>query len=78
MESKCEETLIGELRRAFKPRIPETLKDLSKISFCEGAETTATANEDEIKKLFPNTYGQRILDILCPSSSSSSSDNKEK
>jgi len=60
---KTVETLIGRLRREFKPRIGKSLQNLSSIRFSTGAKTTALGNPKEIASLFPNTYGQPIVDI---------------
>ena len=62
-ESKCQETLIGKLRREFKPRIPKQLESLSTISFSTGEKTTAYGNAKEIEELFPLSYGQPIVDM---------------
>eukprot|EP01083_Nonionella_stella_P197196 725169_1 len=74
MESKCEETLIGKLRREFKPRIPESIQKLSTIKFSSGAKTSALGNPKEIQNLFPITFGQPILDCH-PSNSTESPTN---
>ena len=59
-----EETRIGRLRRTeFKPRVPTVLQDLSKLKFAAGDKTEAVANPDDIKRLFPLTYGQPLVDI---------------
>ena len=77
-ESKTVETLIGKLRREFKPRIPIQLQKLSTITFSEGEKTSALGNVKEIENLFPISYGQPIVNINNPSSDSKDSDEKIK
>lgn len=45
-----------EVRKQYKPKIPQLLRE--KIHFQLGVETSAKGDMDEIKKLFPHTYGQ--------------------
>jgi len=46
-------------RAKYLPKLPDSLK--SNVVLKEGAPTHAAANIDEIKKLFPNTYGMPII-----------------
>ncbi|MDR2556674.1 MAG: diphosphate--fructose-6-phosphate 1-phosphotransferase [Bacteroidales bacterium] len=46
-------------RAAYKPKMPAVLAGKVKIE--EGAATESAANQDEVKALFPNTYGMPIL-----------------
>ena len=75
---KTVETLIGKLRREFKPRIGKTIQKLSTVSFSTGEKTTALGNAKEIESLFPNTYGQPIVDISGSSTGTGDGDSKEK
>eukprot|EP01083_Nonionella_stella_P085005 235400_1 len=61
IEDKIEETLIGKLRREFKPRIPTQIEKLSSLTFTEGDKTTAMGEPQEIARLFPITYGQPVV-----------------
>ena len=47
-------------RYSYQPKLPEILKnDISKIKAVEGEITASVSDQEEIKKLFPNTYGMR-------------------
>lgn len=46
-------------RAAYQPKLPKALQ--SAVAVKEGAATQSVANQDEIKKLFPNTYGMPIV-----------------
>lgn len=46
-------------REAYKPKLPGSLRGSVKI--VEGAKTESVADQAEIKKMFPNTYGMPIL-----------------
>ncbi|MDU1903723.1 MAG: diphosphate--fructose-6-phosphate 1-phosphotransferase [Dysgonomonas sp.] len=49
-------------RAAYKPKMPKALYGSVKIE--EGAATESIADQDEVKKLFPNTYGMPILKFV--------------
>lgn len=42
-------------RSAYQPKLPKALQGAVKVK--EGAPTQSVDNQEEIKKLFPNTYG---------------------
>ena len=46
-------------RAAYQPKLPKALKGTVKAA--EGAATQSVANQEEIKKLFPNTYGMPLI-----------------
>ena len=46
-------------RASYEPKLPAALK--SAVKAVEGAPTQSVANQDEIKALFPNTYGLPVL-----------------
>lgn len=46
-------------RAAYQPKLPKALQ--SAVAVKEGSATQSVANQDEIKKLFPNTYGMPIV-----------------
>ena len=46
-------------RASYKPKVPAALKGAVKA--VEGEYTQSVADQDEIKKLFPNTYGMPII-----------------
>jgi pyrophosphate--fructose-6-phosphate 1-phosphotransferase len=46
-------------RAAYQPKLPKALK--SPVKAVEGKPTQSVADQDEIKKLFPNTYGMPVI-----------------
>ena len=46
-------------RAAYQPKLPQALK--SHVKAVEGAATQSVANQEEIKQLFPNTYGMPVI-----------------
>ena len=50
---------IQSLRAVYHPKIPYSISGSTKL--VEGKGTQSVANQDEIKKLFPNTYGMPIV-----------------
>lgn len=48
-------------RKAYVPKLPKALQGAVKIK--EGAPTQSVDNQDEIKKLFPNTYGMPVIEF---------------
>ena len=46
-------------RAAYQPKLPKALKGAVKAA--EGAATQSVADQEEIKKLFPNTYGMPLI-----------------
>lgn len=47
------------VRAAYQPKLPKALKGTVKAA--EGAATQSVADQEEIKKLFPNTYGMPLI-----------------
>ena len=48
-------------RAAYQPKLPKALQGAVKIK--EGAATQSVGDQEEIKKLFPNTYGMPIVEF---------------
>ncbi len=46
-------------RAAYQPKLPKALKGNTKI--VAGAATESVANQEDIQKLFPNTYGMPLI-----------------
>lgn len=46
-------------RAQYQPKLPKSLKGAVKL--VEGAKTESVANQEEIKGLFPNTYGMPLI-----------------
>jgi len=49
-------------RSAYKPKLPKALQGAVKVK--EGNPTQSVDNQDEIKKLFPNTYGMPLIEFV--------------
>ena len=49
-------------RAAYQPKLPKDLQGAVKI--VEGAPTKSVDNQEEIKKLFPNTYGMPLIEFV--------------
>jgi len=49
-------------RKAYVPKLPKALQGAVKIK--EGAPTQSVDNQEEIKKLFPNTYGMPVIEFV--------------
>ena len=49
-------------RASYQPKLPAGLKGAVKVK--EGAPTQSVDNQEEIKKLFPNTYGMPLVEFV--------------
>ena len=49
-------------RAAYQPKLPKALQGA--VSVKEGAATQSVADQEEIKKLFPNTYGMPLVEFV--------------
>ncbi|GBU07234.1 pyrophosphate--fructose 6-phosphate 1-phosphotransferase [Bacteroidales bacterium] len=49
-------------RAAYQPKVPKTL--LGSVSIKEGGATASLSDQEELKALFPNTYGMPILEFV--------------
>ncbi len=49
-------------RAAYQPKLPKAFRGSVKVS--EGEPTQSVANQDEIKRIFPNTYGMPIVQFV--------------
>lgn len=56
-----EKSALQQARKAYLPKLPEALKGYVKVK--EGAPTNSVDNQEEIKNLFPNTYGMPIVEF---------------
>lgn len=56
-----ERSILQQVRTAYTPKLPAALQGSVKIK--EGAPTQSVDNQEEIKKLFPNTYGMPIVEF---------------
>ena len=65
-----EKSALQIARAAYQPKLPKALQGPVKVK--EGAATQSVGNQEEIKALFPNTYGMPVVEFV-----SSESENKE-
>ncbi|MDR1951982.1 MAG: diphosphate--fructose-6-phosphate 1-phosphotransferase [Elusimicrobiota bacterium] len=60
---QCSEIQIE--RRKFKPQLPDTLKsDPANIKIKRGSATNSISNQEELKAIFPNTYGLPLVELV--------------
>ena len=57
-----EKSALQMARAAYQPKLPKALQGAVKIK--EGSPTQSVADQEEIKKLFPNTYGMPIVEFV--------------
>ncbi|MDD2603153.1 MAG: diphosphate--fructose-6-phosphate 1-phosphotransferase, partial [Prevotella sp.] len=55
-------SLLQKARAHYQPKLPKALVDSVKVK--EGVPTESVGNQDEIKKLFPNTYCMPIIEFV--------------
>ena len=56
-----EKSALQKARAAYQPKLPMALQGAVKVK--EGAATQSVGDQEEIKKLFPNTYGMPIVEF---------------
>ena len=56
-----EKSALQIARAAYQPKLPKALQGAVKVK--EGKPTQSVADQEEIKKLFPNTYGMPIVEF---------------
>lgn len=57
-----EKSLLQKARASYCPKLPKALQGAVKVS--EGEPTQSVGDQEEIKKLFPNTYGQPLVEFV--------------
>lgn len=57
-----EKSALQIARAAYQPKLPKALQGAVKIK--EGEPTQSVDNQEEIKKLFPNTYGMPVVEFV--------------
>ena len=62
-ESSQRESKLFTLRKQYKPIVPECLQNLATINFVEEYETSSVANDFELKQIFVNLFGQKLLSV---------------
>lgn len=55
-------SLLQKERAAYRPKLPKGLQGAVKVK--EGEPTQSVGNQEEIKKLFPNTYGMPLVEFV--------------
>jgi pyrophosphate--fructose-6-phosphate 1-phosphotransferase len=60
--SIMEKSALQMARAAYQPKLPKALQGAVKIK--EGQPTQSVGDQEEIKKLFPNTYGMPIVEFV--------------
>ncbi len=57
-----EKSALQKARAAYQPKLPKALQGAVKVK--EGAPTQSVDNQEDIKKLFPNTYGMPLVEFV--------------
>ncbi len=57
-----EKSALQIARAAYQPKLPKALQGAVKVK--EGEPTQSVDNQEEIKKLFPNTYGMPLIEFV--------------
>lgn len=53
---------LQQVRAAYQPKLPQGLR--GNVEIREGAPTQSVADQEEIKALFPNTYGMPLVEFV--------------
>ena len=53
---------LQKARAAYQPKLPKGLR--GNVEIKEGAPTQSVGNQEEIKELFPNTYGMPLVEFV--------------
>ena len=56
-----EKSSLQQARAAYQPKLPKALQGAVKVK--EGQPTQSVGDQEEIKKLFPNTYGMPVVEF---------------
>ena len=54
-----EKSALQVARAAYQPKLPKALQ--GPVVAVEGAATQSVGNQEEIKAMFPNTYGMPVI-----------------
>ena len=57
-----EKSALQIARAAYQPKLPAGLR--GNVSIKEGAPTESVGDQEDIKKLFPNTYGMPLVEFV--------------
>ena len=57
-----EKSALQKERAAYQPKLPKALQGA--VTIKEGAATQSVDNQEEIRKLFPNTYGMPLVEFV--------------
>ena len=57
-----EKSALQIARAAYQPKLPKGLR--GNVSIKEGAPTQSVGDQEEIKRLFPNTYGMPLVEFV--------------
>ncbi len=55
-------SLLQKARAHYQPKLPKALAGVVKVR--EGEATQSVGDQDEIRKLFPNTYGMPVIEFV--------------
>ena len=66
---------LQEARAAYQPKLPKGLQGV--VTLKEGEPTQSVGDQEEIKKLFPNTYGLPLVEFVPSTDAKSDATNTE-
>lgn len=55
-------SLLQKARAKYQPKLPNGLAGVVKVR--EGEPTQSVGDQDEVKRLFPNTYGMPVIEFV--------------
>ena len=59
---EMKKSLLQRERAAYQPKLPKGLQGAVKVK--EGEPTQSVGDQEEIKKMFPNTYGMPLIEFV--------------
>lgn len=68
-----EKSLLQQARASYVPKLPIALRGA--VGIKEGAPTQSADNQEEIKTLFPNTYGMPLIEFVAAEKSDAAAMN---
>ena len=61
-ESEMKKSALQRVRAEYQPKLPKALQGAVKLKV--GQATQSVADQEEIRKLFPNTYGMPVVEFV--------------
>src|SRR3989337_1876799 len=55
--------MLEKLRKQYKPKLPKSLQNIENIEANFTKQTSSIQDQDHLKKIFKNTFGQKIIEF---------------